>query len=140
MEERLDALARTYAAERGVLLIESHMDSAEVAARGASNLDRRRAERVRAELALRGVRADDMWIRNYGAARPMVPTRPGVGDMNNRRVSVRLPMAGAICRSERRRERVEWFQRNCYPLPATARRQECNRALEDIRTGNVGSV
>jgi Cu-Zn family superoxide dismutase len=55
---------------------------------------RRRAEKVRAELARRGIPAEAMTIAAYGEARPLVSTEDGVREVQNRRVEIEVSGAG----------------------------------------------
>lgn len=51
-------------------------------------LSRLRAEVVAAELMRHGVRAEQITFRAFGEARPLVPTRDGVAEPQNRRVEI----------------------------------------------------
>lgn len=67
--------------------IVAHTDAAEVVAYDPS-LATRRAEAVKAELVRRRVPAQDIRIEAGGAGDPMLPTKPGVREPQNRYVII----------------------------------------------------
>jgi hypothetical protein len=117
----------------GYVLLEGHMDAAEVRRADLRQLDRRRAEFVRDWLMSHGISRFQVWITGKGGDEPLVPTAAGVGHEENRRVVVLPTHAGAACESRIRRERLEWFHRNCFPVAWPGKRRDCARALYDLR-------
>ena len=51
-------------------------------------LSQRRAEAVAAELVRHGIRTEQIAFRAFGETRPLVPTRDGVRETQNRRVEI----------------------------------------------------
>lgn len=68
----------------GQLFLCSHTDLAEA----SMALSTSRGEAVLQRLALLGVPNDRMVVLAYGATKPLVPTRPGVREPQNRRVEI----------------------------------------------------
>ena len=53
-------------------------------------LSMQRAERVRAELVLRGIAEDSITVTGRGKREPLVPTDDGVAEPQNRRVEINV--------------------------------------------------
>lgn len=133
IERQLPALLQQLREDGGYVLLEGHMDAAEVRRADLRQLDRRRAEFVRDWLVSHGISRFQVWITGKGGDEPLVPTAAGVGHEENRRVVVLPTHAGAACESRVRRERLEWFHRNCFPVAWPGKRRDCARALYDLR-------
>jgi outer membrane protein OmpA-like peptidoglycan-associated protein len=84
----LDAIASAAGSCRGSLVVEGHTDNV---GRAGSNttLSRRRAEAVRTALIARGVAADRLIAKGFGAANPIASNGSEQGRARNRRIEIR---------------------------------------------------
>jgi|GEM_PF-6689679 len=127
-EELLAALKRN----GGWALVEGHMDAAEAARNSRADLER--AEELRDWLVARSEgRFGVVILPPRGYASPFVLTAPGVPEVQNRRVEVRLTHAGAACSHDLRARAIAWFRRNCFPEVRTAFPARCDQILNLLR-------
>ena len=132
-DRRLDEIARLMRRYGGDVLVEAHLDGAEVARPESRDLDRRRAEGVRDELVRRGVSAERVWLRVRGFERPTVPTSHGTAELQNRRARILLPLWAPGCVATHQHRQLDWLRENCLGLDAVVRREGCASSIEEIR-------